>query len=86
MENKQTKGICTMCGKDLDDWDLNADFHFRHYIGFGSKYDLHIFKAHLCCKCFDRILDTILPMFKNSPLTEYEIVDEDGKLICKPIK
>jgi hypothetical protein len=42
-----------MCGKELDDWDMNADFYFKHYIGFGS---------------------------------EYEIVDEDGKLICKPIK
>ena len=86
MENKQTKSICTMCGKELDEWDLNADFDFERYIGFGSKYDLHIFEAHLCCKCFDEILDTILPMFKNSPLTEYEIVDEDGKLICKPVK
>ena len=75
-----------MCGKELDEWDLNADFNFERYIGFGSKYDLHIFEAHLCCKCFDKILDTILPMFKNNPLSEYEIVDEDGKLICKPIK
>lgn len=40
----------------------------------------------MCCKCFDRILDTILPMFKKNPLSEYEIVDEDGKLICKPIQ
>ena len=75
-----------MCGKELDDWDLNADFHFKRYIGFGSAYDLSIFEAQLCCKCFDKILDTILPMFKNSPLSEYEIVDEGGKLICKPIK
>ena len=86
MENKQTKEICTMCDKELDDWDLNADFHFKHYIGFGSAYDMSIFEAHLCCKCFDKILDTVLPMFKNNPLSEYEIVDEDGKLICKPIK
>ena len=75
-----------MCGKELDEWDLNADFDFERYIGFGSKYDLHIFEAHLCCKCFDRILDTILPMFKNNPLSEYEIVDEDGQLVCKPVK
>ena len=43
MENEQTKGICTMCGKELDDWDLNANFHFKHYIGFGSAYDMSIF-------------------------------------------
>jgi hypothetical protein len=86
MENTETKLACTMCGNELDDWDLDADFHFNRYIGFGSKYDLSIFEAHLCCKCYDKILDTILPMFKNNPLSEYEIVDEDGKLICKPIK
>lgn len=86
MDNTENKFICTMCGNELDDWDLDADFHFNRYIGFGSKYDLSIFEAHLCCKCFDKILDTILPMFKNNPLSEYEIVDEDGKLICKPIK
>ena len=86
MENADKKLTCTMCGNELDDWDLDADFHFNRYIGFGSKYDLSIFEAHLCCKCFDKILDTILPMFKNNPLSEYEIVDEDGKLICKPIK
>ena len=75
-----------MCGNELDDWDLDADFYFNRYIGFGSKYDLSIFEAHLCCKCYDKILDTILPMFKNNPLSEYEIVDKDGRLICKPIK
>ena len=86
MENTDTKLVCTMCGKELDDWDMNADFYFKHYIGFGSKYDLNILEARLCCKCFDKILDTILPMFKNNPLAEYETVSEDGKLICKPIK
>ena len=64
------KHICTMCGKELDYWDLNANFHFQHYIGYGSAYDLHKFEAHLCCHCFDKILDTILPMFKHKPLSE----------------
>ena len=65
------KHICTMCGKELDDCDTDANFHFKHYIGYGSAYDLHMFEAHLCCNCFDKILDTILPMFKHKPLFEY---------------
>ena len=48
MENKQAKGICTMCGKELDEWDLNADFCFKRYIGFGSAYDMNILEACFC--------------------------------------
>ena len=75
--------ICTMCGCELDEWDINEDLHFEHFIGYGSSYDMNIFDARLCCKCFDTILDTILPMFKINPLSEYDIVSEDGKIIPK---
>lgn len=80
MDNKT---ICTMCGREFDEWDVDEALHYTHFIGFGSKYDLHIFEANLCCECFDKILDTILPMFKNNPLSEYDIVCENGKLVTK---
>ncbi len=63
---------CTMCKKTLNEWDLSEDFYFKRRIGYGSKHDLHIFEARLCCDCFDRALDKILPMFKESPLIKYE--------------
>lgn len=63
---------CTMCEKPLDEWDMGEDFYFKRRIGYGSKYDFHIFEARLCCDCFDSVLDKILPMFKASPLSEYE--------------
>ena len=63
---------CTMCKKQLDEWDMQEDFYFKRRIGYGSKYDFHIFEARLCCDCFDSVLDKILPMFKVSPLSEYE--------------
>lgn len=72
-----------MCGRELDEWDINENLYFERFIGYGSSYDMNIFEARLCCKCFDKILDTILPMFKTNPLSEYEIVDEDGKLIAR---
>ena len=75
--------VCSMCGKEFDELDLQEDFYFKHYIGYGSKYDLNIFEARLCCDCFDKILDTVLPMFKSNPLNEYEIVNEGNKLIAK---
>ena len=77
-----TKLICSMCGKELDEFDLQEDFSFKRYIGYGSRYDMNIFEARLCCDCFDKILDAVLPMFKINPLSEYEIVSNDGnKLI-----
>ena len=77
---------CTMCEKEFDDCDYDFNCSIEKWIGFGSKYDLTIFKAHLCCTCFDKVLDTILPMFKKSPLTEYDLVNKDGKLIAVPVK
>ena len=79
----EEKVICTMCGNELDDCDLDSDFNFHRYIGFGSKYDLSIFEARLCCRCFDKILDTIVPMFKHNPISEYDIVSDNGQLIAK---
>jgi hypothetical protein len=61
-----------MCEKPLNEWDMQEDFYFKRRIGYGSKHDLHIFEARLCCDCFDRALDKTLPMFKESPLIKYE--------------
>ena len=86
MPISDNKLICTMCGNELDDCDIDANFHFQHYIGFGSKYDMSLFEARLCCRCYDKILDKILPMFKNNPLWDCEIVNENGMLITKVIE
>lgn len=73
-----------MCGKTLDEIDKDQDFHFKQWIGYGSRYDMNIFEARLCCDCFDKILDAVLPMFKINPLSEYELVSDNGnKLIAK---
>lgn len=83
-EGKSNALICSMCSNELDEFDLQENYHFKWWIGYGSKYDLNIFECRLCCHCFDQIIDTIIPMFKNSPLSEYEIVSDDGnKLIAK---
>ena len=70
-----------MCGKTLDEIDKDQDFHFKQWIGYGSRYDMNIFEARLCCDCFDKILDAVLPMFKINPLSEYEIFRDGDKLI-----
>jgi hypothetical protein len=72
-----------MCSRKLDEIDKDQDFHFKQWIGYGSKYDLNIFESRLCCRCFDRLLDAVLPMFKINPLSEYEIVSNGENLIAK---
>lgn len=63
---------CNMCGKDFDMWDEQEDFCFEHVIGYGSKYDMHKVDLKLCCDCFDKVMDFILPQCKDDPMTEYD--------------
>ena len=71
---------CSMCNNPLDEWDLQEDFSFSRWIGYGSKYDLNKLDIQLCCTCFDKVLDFVLPKCKNKILQEYEIRSENGRL------
>ena len=59
---------CNMCGKQLDEWDIQEKFGFDYYIGYGSKHDMEHAKARFCCDCFDRILDRLIGECKISPI------------------
>ena len=63
--------ICNMCGKTFDFWDHEENASFDHIIGYGSSHDMHRIKLNLCCNCFDKVLDWILPQCKHNPLSEY---------------
>jgi hypothetical protein len=49
---------CNLCGKPLDEWDLQEDFTIHTTVGYGSKYDLSKVHLQLCCDCFDKIVDS----------------------------
>jgi len=68
--------ICSMCGKKFDGWDIQGDNHFVHHFGYGSKHDLEVFEADLCLDCFDKVVDTILPLFPKSPLEPIEVYQD----------
>lgn len=63
---------CAMCGKEFDYWDYNESAHIRHAFGYGSKHDNNKIDAWLCINCADKVMDTILPLFKEDPLEHYE--------------
>lgn len=60
--------VCNVCGKTFDFYDSNESFGMHHYIGYGSKHDGEILDLNLCCKCFDKVLDLIIPMCKHTPV------------------
>lgn len=65
--------VCNICGKEFDMWDVQENFGLHYIVGYGSKYDLNKISLSMCCDCFDRIFDYILPQCKINPLTEYDI-------------
>ena len=63
---------CNVCGKTFDYWDHEQNISFDHFIGCGSSHDMHRIKLNLCCKCFDKVVDFIIPQCKHNPMTEYQ--------------
>ena len=70
------KTKCSMCGKQFEFEDYEEKIKIDHSFGLGSKYDNCRFSANLCVACADRLMDTVLPLFKYPKLTETEY-DED---------
>lgn len=81
MEEKKEIKRCTMCNKIFDEWDLQEDFSWRKWIGYGSKYDLNKLDLDLCCDCFDKVLAFILRNSVHNPLREYRFKSVDGRAI-----
>ena len=63
---------CNLCGKVLDDFDLQENIAMDRVVGFGSKYDLSRLKFRLCLDCFDRAID-YLAAECVIPLKNYEV-------------
>ena len=62
---------CNMCGRTFDYFDHEENVSFDHFMGYGSSYDMRRIKLNLCCKCFDNILDWMLPQCKHDPMIDY---------------
>lgn len=62
---------CDMCGKQFDEFDRQESFGF-HYpdVGYGSKFDNTSINIDLCCDCFDKMMDNLIPKLQYD-ITEY---------------
>ena len=70
---------CSRCGKVFDNLDIQENCEIFHHFGYGSKHDLERFHVDLCIDCYDTLIDTVIPLFKENPLKEEDIY---GDSIC----
>lgn len=63
--------FCNLCGKEFDIWDSQENLGIHTgTIGYGSGHDGDKLELDLCCDCFDKVIDDLIPKCKISPLIE----------------
>lgn len=62
--------VCNLCGKPFDEWDQEENLCIHSYVGYGSKFDTSIVDMHICCNCFDSLVERCV---KNPIVGEYEL-------------
>ena len=68
--HNESKKRYTMCGKYFDLWDEQENFCLDRRIGYGSSHNGCQVKLQLCCGCFDRVLDMVVPLCRTTPITD----------------
>jgi len=58
---------CNKCGKVMDFFDLQANFTIHTNVGYGSMYDGTEIEMHLCCDCFDKLVESceVAPVIRD---------------------
>ena len=69
---------CTMCGKELNEYELDPTLTFDLFPGYGSRYDMDHIHMELCWDCFDKIIDWIRPQCEKDPVIEEDVDDGFG--------
>lgn len=64
------KRFCNVCGKEFDVWDEQEDFSISRNVGYGSKFDGDHIHLDMCCDCFDKLMDELIPKCAISPVEE----------------
>ena len=65
---KETKAVCSMCGKALDIFDRESGLIASGRLGYGSIHDGSYFTVVLCCGCTDKLIGRC----KVNPLSDPE--------------
>lgn len=61
--------VCNMCGKE-DKMYSGVSHVVDGKIRRDSQYAGEYFDLDLCCECFDKVVDWIIPQCKHNPITD----------------
>lgn len=48
---------CNLCGKELNEFDVQENYSLHRHIGYGSEHDGETLDLHICCECMDEIIN-----------------------------
>ena len=68
---------CTICDKPFDLMDEQLGIVVDKVVPYGSVHDGERMKLHLCCDCFDKVVDLINPMCKHNIFSEVYDADTE---------
>lgn len=60
---------CNLCGKELDEFDIQQQAEIHIHLQYGSAYDGDYLNLQMCNKC----MDMLIGQCAISPVTEGEI-------------
>lgn len=78
MNDPKERRHCTVCGKEFDEWATQENFGMDHYCNYGSKHDEEHIKIDMCCSCFEKLMDFVIPRCRQNPFEnrEYSYIKE----------
>lgn len=68
---------CILCGKELDEMNLENGFHIQTTCKYGSEFDGDLVDFHLCVECGDSYIKHFKDIGLYDPVidrTEYNIL------------
>lgn len=73
LEYKAENTTCTMCGRQFTFLDAQEGFGFDYTCGHGTKFENRHIRIDLCCECFDKVMDFVIPICKENPIVSTEV-------------
>lgn len=58
MKDNLIRQVCNVCGRDLDEVDVQEDYGIHKVMGYGTKFDGDTLDLHLCCNCMENLIDS----------------------------
>ena len=68
---------CNICGRTIDEYDVESGFAIQYRPGWRSKYDNECVNVDLCVDCSDAMIDTLIALCKIHPIQNSQQETDD---------